>query len=161
MFGSEKTEWGRTEKVIGVGFEPKQKRVFFTVDSEVIHVVNSKTEEFGTPLYPTLAANSEVSVVVNLGQSPFKYGPANSHRTPNPCFMANSPAATIGYEDSKELFSMGRIDSQWLNRCGPARGSQVSPGNPNRALDFDEDSEADLFEIVLDSCGGRSPKPGV
>ena len=131
--------------------------MFFTVDSEVIHLIHCKSEEFGTPLYPTLAANGDVLVLVNFGQSAFKYGPANAQRTPNPCFVGpigNSPAAAIGYEDSKELFSMGRIDSQWLNRC-TTRGSQ-NPGNPNRALDFDEESEADLFEIVLDSCG-RSP----
>lgn len=155
VFASEKAEWGRTDKVIGCGFDPKQKKVFFTVDSEVIHVVHCKSEEFGTPLYPTLAANDDVSVLVNFGQSMFKYPPANAQRTPNPCFVgpvANSPA--LGYEDSKELFSMGRIDSQWLNRC-TTRGNQ-NQGNPNRALDFDEESEADLFEIVLDSCG-RSP----
>ncbi|XP_062097544.1 uncharacterized protein LOC133803493 [Humulus lupulus] len=156
-FESDKAEWGRLDKVIGCGFDPRQKKVFFTVDSQVIHLIHCKSEEFGGPLYPTLAANGDVLVLVNFGQSVFKYGPANAQRTPNPCFIGsavNSPAAAIGYEDSKELFSMGRIDSQWLNRC-TTRGSQ-NPGNPNRPLDFDEESEADLFEIVLDSCG-RSP----
>lgn len=150
--------------MIGCGFDPRQKKVFFTVDAELIHVVNCQTEEFGTPLYPTLAANTDILVLVNFGQSVFRYAPANAHRTPNPCFVspvANSPAAAaaLGSEDSKELFSMGRIDSQWLNRS-TTRGSQNNPGtnNTNRALDFDEESEADLFEIVLDSCG-RSPNP--
>ncbi|KAH7523656.1 hypothetical protein FEM48_Zijuj06G0035100 [Ziziphus jujuba var. spinosa] len=158
VFESEKAEWGRTDKVIGCGFDPRQKKVFFTVDSELIHVVNCKAEEFGCPLYPTLAANTDILVLVNFGQSVFKYAPANAHRTPNPCFVGpavNSPAAALGYDDSKELFSMGRIDSQWLNRS-TTRGSQNNPGITNRALDFDEESEADLFEIVLDSCG-RSP----
>ncbi|PON65035.1 SPRY domain containing protein [Parasponia andersonii] len=156
-FESEKAEWGRVDKVIGCGFDPRQKKVFFTVDSEMIHLIHCKSEEFGAPLYPTLAANGDVLVLVNFGQSVFKYGPANAQRTPNPCFVGpvvNSPAA-IGYDDSKELFSMGRIDSQWLNRSTTRGGSQ-NPGNPNRASDFDEESEADLFEIVLDSCG-RSP----
>ncbi|KAL5559072.1 hypothetical protein UlMin_035283 [Ulmus minor] len=154
-FESEKAEWGRTDKVIGCGFDPRQKKVFFTVDSEVIHIINCKSEEFGTPLYPTLAANNDVLVLVNFGQSSFKYGPANAQRTPNPCFIGSvghSPA--LGYEDSRELFSMGRIDSQWLNRS-TTKGSQ-HPGTTNRPLEFDEESEADLFEIVLDSCG-RSP----
>ncbi|KAF4366092.1 hypothetical protein G4B88_000684 [Cannabis sativa] len=160
-FESDKAEWGRVDKVIGCGFDPRQKKVYFTVDSEVIHLIHCKSEEFGGPLYPTIAANGDVLVLVNFGQSVFKYGPANAQRTPNPCFVGsvvNSPAAAIGYEDSKELFSMGRIDSQWLNRYTP-RGTPNSAGNPNRALDFDEESEADLFEIVLDSCG-RSPNLG-
>ncbi|KAK1554461.1 hypothetical protein Q3G72_012493 [Acer saccharum] len=57
-------------------------------------------------------------------------------------------AAALGYEDSKELFSMGRIDSEWLNRSSTKAG--------NRTSEFDEESEADLFEIVLDNSG-RSP----
>lgn len=155
---SEKAEWGRRDKVIGCGYDPRQKKVFFTVDSELIHVVHCKAEEYGSPLYPTLAANTDILVLVNFGQSVFKYAPANAHRTPNPCFVGpvvNSPAAALGYDDSKELFSMGRIDSQWLNRC-TTRGSQNNPPTTNRALDFDEESDADLFEIVLDRCG-RSP----
>nr|GMC49238.1 zinc protease PQQL-like isoform X5 [Ipomoea batatas] len=43
----------------------------------------------------------------------FKYAPAKSG-TPNPCFIgplaSNSPA-TIGYEENKELFSMGKIEN--------------------------------------------------
>ncbi|KAA8528509.1 hypothetical protein F0562_035864 [Nyssa sinensis] len=154
-FESEKEEWGRTDKVIGCGYNPSQRKVFFTVDSELVHVIQCKSEEFGTPLYPTLAANIDIMVLVNFGQSVFKYAPANMQRTPNPCFigpLAHSPA--LGYEDSKELFSMGRIDSQWLNRS--TTKSNHNNGNNNKALEFDEESEGDLFEIVLDSCG-RSP----
>ncbi|XP_039058499.1 uncharacterized protein LOC120202086 isoform X2 [Hibiscus syriacus] len=150
VFGSEKEEWGKAEKVIGCGFDPRQKKVFFTLDSELVHVINCKSEEFGTPLYPTLAANDDVLVLVNYGQSAFAYGPANGNRTPNPCFigpLVNSPAA-LGYEDSKELFSMGRIDSQWLNRS-------TTKGGHRSAMEFDEESEADLFEIALEN--GRSP----
>ncbi|MED6208300.1 hypothetical protein PIB30_043751 [Stylosanthes scabra] len=117
-------------------------------------------------------------VLVNFGQSSFKYAPANAQRTPNPCFIAplvNSPAATLGYDDSRELFSMGRIDSQWLNRSATTRGSHNNNGSNNnnhnnsssnnhhhnnssnvRTMEFDEESEADLFEIVLDSSG-KSP----
>ncbi|KAA8537779.1 hypothetical protein F0562_027641 [Nyssa sinensis] len=155
VFESEKGEWGRTDKVIGCGYNPSQKKVFFTVDSQLVHVIHCKTEEFGTPLYPTLAANTDIMVLVNFGQSVFKYAPANTQRTPNPCFVGpvvNSPA--LGYEDSKELFSMGRIDSLWLNRS--TTRSSHNNGNNNKALEFDEESEGDLFEIVLDRCG-RSP----
>lgn len=153
VFESEKAEWIGANKVIGCGFDPRQKKVFFTLDSELVHVIHCQSEEFGTPLYPTLAANIDIMVLVNFGQSPFKYAPANAQRTPNPCFVAplvNSPAGTLSYDDSKELFSMGRIDSQWLNR------STTKGSHNHRALDFDEESEADLFEIVLDRSG-KSP----
>lgn len=157
VFESENEEWGRGDKVIGCGYNPSQKRVFFTVDSELVHEIHCKTEEFETPLYPALAANCDIMVLVNFGQSVFKYGPANLHRTPNPCFigpLANSPA--LGYEDSKELFSMGRIDSQWLNRSTTRSLMLHNASNNKGGVDFDEVSEGDLFEIVLDSTG-RSP----
>nr|GME09291.1 Protein SSH4 [Ipomoea batatas]GME17268.1 Protein SSH4 [Ipomoea batatas] len=153
---SEREEWGTAEKVIGCGYNPTQKKVFFTVDSQLIHEIHCKSEEFGNPLYPTLAANADITVVVNLGQSAFKYAPANLQRTPNPCFIgplaSNSPAA-IGYEDSKELFSMGRIDSQWLNRSATAARSNGHSVNNLKQIDFDLESEGELFEIVLDSSG--------
>ncbi|KAF2324349.1 hypothetical protein GH714_012733 [Hevea brasiliensis] len=161
VFESEKGEWARRDKVIGCGFDPRQKKVFFTLDAELVHVIHCKSEEFGTPLHPTIAANNDILVLVNFGQSAFSYAPANAQRTPNPCFigpLVNSSA--LGYDDSKELFSMGRIDSQWLNRS-TTKGSHNSNGtNNNRTVDFDEESEADLFEIVLDgsaSATGRSP----
>ncbi|KAL0368982.1 UNVERIFIED_CONTAM: hypothetical protein Scaly_1117100 [Sesamum calycinum] len=148
---SEKAEWGRAEKVIGCGYNPAQKKVLFTVDSQLVHEVHCKTEEFGCPLYPTLAANADVVVVVNLGQSPFRFAPGNLQRTPNPCFIRpqhpNSPA--LGYEDSKELFSMGRIDSQWLKRSGTIRSCNYT-GNSIKGMEFELESEGDLFEIVLD-----------
>ncbi|KAG4382434.1 hypothetical protein GLYMA_14G085000v4 [Glycine max] len=147
---SEKAQWIGTDRVIGCGFDPRQKKVFFTLDSELVHVIHCQSEEFATPLCPTLAANIDIQVLVNFGQSAFKYAPANAQRTPNPCFIAplvNSPGATLGYDDSKELFSMGRIDSQWLNRS--ANKGNHHNGNSTQVLDFDE-SEADLFEIVLD-----------
>ncbi|KAF2309786.1 hypothetical protein GH714_005096 [Hevea brasiliensis] len=158
VFESERGEWTRRDKVIGCGFDPRQKKVFFTLDAELVHVIHCKSEEFGTPLYPTIAANNETLVLVNFGQSAFSYAAANAQRTPNPCFigpLVNSPA--LGYEDSKELFSMGRIDSQWLNRI-TTKGTHNSNGANNQTVDFDEESEADLFEIVLDGSGtGRSP----
>ncbi|KAG8377565.1 hypothetical protein BUALT_Bualt08G0046400 [Buddleja alternifolia] len=155
VFDSVKDEWGRSDKVIGCGYNPSQKKVFFTVDSLLVHEIHCQTEVFGSPLYPTLAANSVTMVLVNLGQSPFKFMPANLQRTCNPCFIGpleNSPS--VGYEDSKELFSMGRIDAQWLQRS--ATRSNNNTVNSIKALEYDQESEGDLFEIVLDSTG-RSP----
>lgn len=156
MNESEREEWGTAEKVIGCGYNPTQKKVFFTVDSQLIHEIHCKSEEFGNPLYPTLAANADIMVIVNLGQSAFKYAPANLQRTANPCFigpLANNSQAAIGYEDSKELFSMGRIDSQWLNRSATATRSNGNTVNNLKQIDFDLESEGELFEIVLDSSG--------
>ncbi|KAG9440405.1 hypothetical protein H6P81_020570 [Aristolochia fimbriata] len=138
-------DWGVGERVIGCGFDPTQKKVIFTVDSQLIHQIYCKTEDFGTPLYPILAATANVTVFVNLGQSSFKYRPANLRRTPNPCFLrplSDTSCPGLGYEeDSRELFSMGRIDSHW---------------SASRKNGYDEtmtvESE-DLFEIVLDDRG--------
>ncbi|KAJ6675860.1 SPLA/RYANODINE RECEPTOR (SPRY) DOMAIN PROTEIN [Salix viminalis] len=124
VFESEKAEWARADKVIGCGFDPGKKQVFFTVDGELLHVVHCKSDEFGTPLYPTIAANNNILVLVNFGQSSFSYAHANARRTPNPCFtgpLVKSP--TLGYDDSTELFSIGRIDSQWLKQGRPRQRS--------------------------------------
>ncbi|KAM3710350.1 hypothetical protein ACB094_01G024200 [Castanea mollissima] len=155
VFESEEGEWGTTDKVIGCGFHPKQKKVFFTVDSELVHVVHCKSEEFGTPLYPILAANTDILVLVNMGQSAFKYGPANAQRTPNPCFIhppLNSPASGMEYEDSTDLFSM-TFDSNYFNAY-TIRGSQN--GTSKHTKDSDQEGEVELFEIVLEESGRPS-----
>ncbi|CAM8938478.1 unnamed protein product [Rhodiola kirilowii] len=156
---SEKGEWGMlTGKVIGCGFIPSQKKVFFTIDSELVHTIHCTTEEFGTPLYPTLAANCDITVLVNNGQSLFKYVPANATRRADPCFIGSPFRSGTVCEDSKELFSMGRIDPQWLNRSAPR--SSVYAGNGNvRVKDLDEESEVDeLFEIILEGNVTSSSK---
>jgi len=143
---SEKEDWSQVGKVIGCGFNPVQKKVFFTVDSEIIHVIHCKSEDFGMPLYPVLTANINATILVNLGQSSFSFAPANDQRTPNPCFIGpivDSSASTLGYEDSRELFSIGRIDVEWLSHNTTIK-STVS----------NEESEYDLFEIVLDNNAG-------
>lgn len=148
VFESEKENWAKSGKVIGCGFDPKKKKVYFTVDSKLIHIIHCKSEEFGMPLYPILATNTDMIVLVNLGQSSFKYSPSNAHRTPNPCFVGPvvdlTPAA-LGYEDSKELFSMGRINAEWLTHT-PTISTAIS-NRSNKVLE----SEDELFEIVLDT----------
>ncbi|KAJ4950730.1 hypothetical protein NE237_027562 [Protea cynaroides] len=122
VFEAEKTEWESKCKVIGCGFDPSQMKVFFTVDLELVHVINCKSEEFSNPLYPTIAANVNITVVVNFGQSAFKYSPANAQRTPNPCFICTPPkgsSGAVGCEDSRDLFSMGIVPySSWNNNDG-------------------------------------------
>nr|GLL18257.1 uncharacterized protein LOC109149121 [Ipomoea trifida] len=151
---SETEEWGKPEKVIGCGYNPAQKKVFFTVDSQLVYEIHCKSEEFGSPLYPIIAANADINVLVNIGQSAFKYAPANLQRTPNPCFISHLPTNSplLGYEDSKELFSMGRIDSEWLNAK-----SNTTTVNSLKQLEYDLESEGDLFEIILDGSG-KSPR---
>ncbi|CAN8244690.1 unnamed protein product [Cochlearia groenlandica] len=153
---SEKNEWAKENKVVGCGYDPRKKKVYFTVNSHLVHVINCKADEFGTPLYPILASNTDVRVLVNLGQFPFSYSPANAQRTSNPCVGL----VATGLDDSKELFSIGRLDSQYLsnffisNDENPS-GRTNTMGNSNRRkLDYEEEeSDADLFEITLErSC---------
>ncbi|KAL9241154.1 hypothetical protein vseg_015296 [Gypsophila vaccaria] len=160
IFESDKEDWAQTGKVIGCGFDPIQKKVFFTLDSELIHVVHCKSEDFGTPMYPVIASNIDTIVLINLGQSKFSYTPANVHRTPNPCFTGpvrrSSPDALLEYEDSKELFSMGRLDFEWHSATVRSTTSNNShrnnyQSNNNNTAEYDNESEAELFEIVLDS----------
>lgn len=153
---SEKHEWAKEKKVVGCGYDPRKKKVFFTVNSHLVHLINCKADEFGTPLYPILASNIEATVLVNMGQSPFYYGPANGQRSPNPC-----AGALAGLEDSKDLFSIGRLDSQYLSNFFSNRGNsdEITSGRTTvgysnrRKLDYDEESDADLFEIALERSG--------
>ncbi|MQM00950.1 hypothetical protein Taro_033694 [Colocasia esculenta] len=166
---SESGRWGAVNKVVGCGFDPGRKTVFFTMDSILLHVVRCRSDAFGGPLYPTLVANADAMVTVNLGQFAFRYPPANAHRTPNPCFLRPSASAHIRYDDSRELFSMGRIDSQWRDIVSSRKTRQVNGSSgckdDNAAEDREEeedradggegmvvvdiDAESDLFEISL------------
>ncbi|EPS63020.1 hypothetical protein M569_11767, partial [Genlisea aurea] len=82
--GSEKFTWETRDKVVGCGFDPLRRRVFFTVDGKEVHEIIPRAGDFAAPLYPTVAANVDVTVLVNLGQCPFKYPPANLSRSSNP-----------------------------------------------------------------------------
>ncbi|KAL7127503.1 hypothetical protein ABFS83_14G257400 [Erythranthe nasuta] len=142
---SKKGKWGISEKavVIGCGYNPGRKRVFFTVDSILVHEFNCDEAGFTSPFYPTLASNADVTALVNFGQCPFKFAPGNLHRTPNPCFVR---VRTLGSEDSTDLFSIGRMDSQW---SAGTRSNNNKRANSIKSIEFDRESEGDLFEIVL------------
>ncbi|XP_051150855.1 uncharacterized protein LOC127265188 [Andrographis paniculata] len=156
---SEDREWRKSgAKVIGCGYNPSRKTVFFTVDSQLAHIINCRSDAFGSPLYPTLGAGAgaDVTVVVNLGQTAFEFSPANSRRTPNPCFSEPTTGSGLSYEDSKELFSMGRIDSQWRMR-NRSNGNTVMNGAGRIKSDGEEDvDDEDLFEIALDMSALKS-----
>ncbi|KAI3994539.1 hypothetical protein MKX01_028283 [Papaver californicum] len=144
MFESHKAKWGTKGKVIGCGFNPDEKKVFFTVDSELVHVIHCKSEEFGSPLFPTLAANVKATVLINFGQTAFRYEPANAERTPNPCFVG---ALGLGNEDSQELFSLGRINSQTYNHNH--YNESYNSDNVSLAIEGESDAE-DFYDISLD-----------
>ncbi|KAH9612918.1 hypothetical protein KSS87_016336 [Heliosperma pusillum] len=155
VFESEKQDWAQPGKVIGCGFDPRQKKVFFTLDSELIHVVHCKSEDFGMPMYPIIVSNIDITAAVNLGQSSFSYGQANVNRTSNPCFTGGT---SLEYDDSKELFSMERLDTEWLAHSATVRSTASNKNHHNNYYDnnnnkfaYDDESEAELFEIVLDS----------
>ncbi|GLJ29942.1 hypothetical protein SUGI_0591960 [Cryptomeria japonica] len=97
-------KWGNVGSVIGCGFEPAR-----------------------SPLYPTIAANYDVTVLVNFGQRSFCYEDANSRRV-------TDPSSLNCLEDSREFFSIERIDPLWL--------ADKMPTEPD---------ESDLFEITLDA----------
>ncbi|KAL4179746.1 hypothetical protein AMTRI_Chr13g121620 [Amborella trichopoda] len=155
--------WGEKETVLGCGFNPSQRKVFFTLDSNLIHTADCKLPEFGKPLYPTLAANCEVRLMVNYGQSPFGYAPSNASRTPNPGLTLRPTSSMARTLDSTELFSMGRIDSQWLSSPGPGdlieseawRIDSQWLSRPGPGDLVESEAETELFEIVLDDGNGR------
>lgn len=154
IFESEKAEWAEVNRVIGCGFDPRKKKVFFTVDSELMHVIHCRSDMYKSPMFPIVASNTDATILVNLGQSRFKYEPANVHRTSNPCFIG-SPSfdrsgAAIGDDDSHELFSMGRIDPQWFDAVKKSQSSNKNTVNQNDAsYSIDVDADSDLFEIPL------------
>lgn len=60
-----------------------------------------------------------MTVLINLGQCAFEYAPTNDQRMADPCFkrpLFPSPQKVpdVLYEDYGDLFSMGKLDSQWL-----------------------------------------------
>ncbi|KAK1323119.1 hypothetical protein QJS10_CPA02g00274 [Acorus calamus] len=149
--GSSEADWGGVNRVIGCGFNPSNKKVFFTLDGALVHMIHCQSEAFECPLYPSLASDVDTTVLVNLGQSEFRYAPANAHRTANPCFLPplqpnsssrrnDGDSAALGQDDSREFFSMGRINSQWHRH-----------NNDDGSVVLDMDGESDLFEIALDS----------
>ncbi|KAJ0983862.1 hypothetical protein J5N97_002218 [Dioscorea zingiberensis] len=155
VFESERTEWGGVNRVIGLGFNPRKKKVLLTVDSELVHIIHCNSDAYKSPLYPVLAANDAgVTVLVNMGQRGFRYAPANAQRTPNPCFF-RSPAAPdvttpgaasmLGSEDSRELFSVGTLGSEKYDIATMNSVNNSSSKKSGNATD----AESDLFEIVL------------
>ncbi|XP_072994989.1 uncharacterized protein [Typha latifolia] len=148
---TERSEWAGVNRVIGCGFDPRKKKVYFTVDSQLMHAINCNSEAYRSPLYPVVTSNFDAMVSVNLGQSRFKYGPANARRTSNPCLFKSSGSgesgsSVAGFDDSGELFS---VDSGWLE-AQQKNKTKMGNGNSNdggAAMDIDADS--DLFEISL------------
>lgn len=152
VFESEKTRWDSVNRVIGCGFEPMKKKVFFTVDSSLAHVIRCTSAAYGNPLFPVIAADADAMFLVNLGQAPFKYAPANSLRMPNPCFLplpageaGGGPSA--GFADSRELFSVSRMEGEWVDRISKQKNS-ISKKSSS-LLEDNFDAESDLFEISL------------
>ncbi|KAG8060308.1 hypothetical protein GUJ93_ZPchr0002g26067 [Zizania palustris] len=151
VYELEKSSWAGVDKVVGCGFEPAKRKVFFTLDGQLVHAVSCNADAFSSPLYPVLASSFDVMALVNLGQGKFRYAPANARRTSNPCFVPTAGEGRSGlmgldFDDSSDLFSMGRVDSGWLE------ASQVSKSrkdNGGAASAGDQDADSDLFEISL------------
>ncbi|KAK3158456.1 hypothetical protein QOZ80_2AG0137420 [Eleusine coracana subsp. coracana] len=159
VYESEKSSWAGVDKVVGCGFDPAKRKVFFTVDGHLVHAVSCNAEAFSSPLYPVLASSFDVMALVNLGQGKFRYAPANARRTANPCFVRaasggdgrrDSGGSHLGLgldfdDDSGDLFSMGRVDSGWMEASRMSKSRKEGGGVPGGDLD----AESDLFEISL------------
>lgn len=153
-YESEKSAWAGVDKVVGCGFEPTKRKVYFTVDGQLVHAVSCNADAFSSPLYPVLASNFDVMALVNLGQSKFRYAPANARRTANPCFVRSaslgegrSGSMGLDFDDSGDLFSMGRVDSGWTEASRVSKSRKENGGGAAAAGDLDP--ESDLFEISL------------
>ncbi|KAJ3696450.1 hypothetical protein LUZ61_000155 [Rhynchospora tenuis] len=155
---SDKKAWADPERVIGCGYDPAKKRVFFTLDSRIIHTINCTSQTYASPLFPVLASNTDTMLLVNLGQARFQYKPANAKRTPNPCFLRTNSAESdtsntgFGYDDdSGDLFSVGRVDSTWSRMNSIKRSGPLFVDGVSTPTNFDHD-DADFFEIPLKDC---------
>ncbi|KAH9297271.1 hypothetical protein KI387_028953 [Taxus chinensis] len=146
---SKKRAWGDLNTVIGCGFDPANKRVFYTLNGEQVYSLICNGDEFHHPLYPTIAANYDVTVLVNYGQKQFECLHANDQRVANPCFRKPPQTSSLQLvsrsvnEDSGEFFSMGRIDAQWLGNL-----ERSNSGMLHKHLYSETDS--DFFEIRFD-----------
>uniref|UniRef100_A0A0E0K2E4 SPRY domain-containing protein n=1 Tax=Oryza punctata TaxID=4537 RepID=A0A0E0K2E4_ORYPU len=159
VYESEKSSWAGVDKVVGCGFEPAKRKVFFTVDGQLVHAVSCNADAFSTPMYPVLASSFDVMALVNLGQGKFRYAPANARRTANPCFLRAASTGDDGrsggslgldFDDSGELFSMGRVDSGWLETASRmSKSRKDNGGGVGSASAGDPDADSDLFEISL------------
>eukprot|EP00249_Psilotum_nudum_P005196 c18657_g1_i1 orf=670-2109(-) len=141
-----KRRWGLVNSTVGCGFDPAAKRVFFTLNGERVYEHTIASSEFGNPLYPTIAANYDVTLLANFGQSSFEYSPANSNRIPDPCFrrLFSKFEKNGSVYDSEDLFSMEKIDSPWLKESESSKSHDMQH---RHAL---SETESDLFEIVLE-----------
>lgn len=153
-YESAKSSWAGVDKVVGCGFDPAKRKVFFTVDGQLAHAVSCNADAFSCPLYPAMASSFDVMALVNLGQSKFRYAAANARRTPNPCFVrsassgdgrSGSMGGGLDFDDSGDLFSMGRVDSSGWTET--SRVSRSRKDSASAAGDLEPDS--DLFEISL------------
>ncbi|GLJ22900.1 hypothetical protein SUGI_0431820 [Cryptomeria japonica] len=55
--------WGGVNThVIGCGFDPANRKICYTLNSEQIYSLTCNSDEFNNPLYPTIATNYDVTV---------------------------------------------------------------------------------------------------
>ncbi|KAJ7520232.1 hypothetical protein O6H91_20G073200 [Diphasiastrum complanatum] len=141
-----------TSTTVGCGYNPKEKRVFFTFNGDIVTSVTSSSQDFMHPLHARIGSNYDATILVNLGQSSFVYPQANERRAPDPgnsrppnprLSKSNHPL----YEDSGELFSMERLDSHGLVEM---EFSPLSSQDLQQHRHLFSEVEADLFEIALE-----------
>jgi len=86
LFSCMKRALGAMNTIIGCSFDPENIRIYYTLNGKQVYSLTCKLDEFSNPLYPIIATNYDVTVLVTLGQSTFEYALANDHRVVDPCF---------------------------------------------------------------------------
>lgn len=139
--------------IVGCGYDPGARRLFFTLNGDMVEEImlpplqgntqngsttqgktaTDKSMEFTAhPLFPTIGANYTVTVTANLGQAAFAYAAANAQRVADPCFRRPPAGGKAAGEDSADLFSMGRINSDWLADAGGGSAAMQTFASPGR-----------------------------
>ncbi|KAJ7554683.1 hypothetical protein O6H91_05G004200 [Diphasiastrum complanatum] len=148
---SKRIPWAAVSNTLGCGFNPRTNKVFFTLNGEHVGDLICSKGEFEQPLHVSIGSNYDATVMVNFGQGPFVYTPANSQRTPIPGSQP-TPSRSIesgqGYDDSGDLFSMGTVDFSKI--LGESENATCQDLQHHHAF---SEAESELFEIVLE---GRS-----
>ncbi|KAJ7567169.1 hypothetical protein O6H91_02G134700 [Diphasiastrum complanatum] len=128
---------------LGCGYYPPSKKVFFTLNGELMAEVIGTESEFGQPLYVAVGSNFDTTVMVNFGQAPFVYGPANNQRAANPSGWKPFLKFSKSRENSGDFFTMSTVDSR------PSDSTTFEETEHSHAFSVTDSS--DCFEIVLES----------
>jgi hypothetical protein len=112
-------------------------------NGQLVHAVSYNVDAFSSSVYPVLASSFDVMALVNLGQGKFWYALANTRCTVDPCFVrtasgsdgrSNGGSLSLGL-NFDDLFSMGRVDSRWMEASRMGKSRKEGSGAPANDLE--------------------------